>query len=188
MFLNGIICMKLRRTEYIVNSFLLHDDGVFPNNSSLPVIHYKKVFSIPSFFAARAIKKHFAAHGWTNSWKGTIHHVNHYYSTTHLVLGAYRGRAELMLGGDKGIRIWFEEGDVLTIPAGVAHKKLDPTAHMSCIGAYPEGRSVDLMVGARNERPAADRSIELIPLPRKDPVFGADGELMFHWKGYKLTA
>lgn len=180
--------MKIRRTEYFVNSFLLHDDGIFPNNSSLPVIHYKQIFSIPSFFAAQAIKKHFASHGWTKSWKGTVHHVNHYHSKTHLVLGAYHGRAELIIGGNSGTNVWFEAGDVLIIPAGVAHKKLDPKAQISCVAAYPEGREVDLQVGARSERPAADHSIQLVPLPKKDPVFGADGELMFHWKGYRLTA
>lgn len=171
-----------------MNSFLLHDDGIFPNNSSLPVIHYKQVFAIPSFWAARAIKKHFAAHGWTNSWTNSVYDFHHYHSTTHEVLGAYSGRAEIMLGGNSGTRIWFESGDVLVIPAGVAHKRLDPASRLHCVGAYPEGREVDLQIGSKGERPSTDYSIQLVPLPKKDPVFGADGELMFHWKGYRLTA
>lgn len=181
-------CMRIRRTEYFVNSYLLHDDGMFPNNSALPVIHYKSIFRLPTFFAARALRKHFALHGWTNSWKNTVHDFHHYHSTTHEVLGVYEGGAELLVGGDRGTTLWLEEGDVLVIPAGVAHKKTDPKAKILCVGAYPEGREYDMRVGAKTERPDTDHNIQLVPLPKKDPVFGANGELMFHWKGYRQSA
>ena len=181
--------MKIRRTEYFVNSYLLHDDGIFPNNSALPVLHYKNVFAIPTFFAARRMKRHFAAHGWTNSWKSTVYDFHHYHSTTHEVLGAYSGKAELLIGGDDGSIIVLEAGDVLVIPAGVAHKLLHSTKpKLQCVGAYPDGRTVDLQLRAKGERPGVDNAVQSVPLPRKDPVFGVDGELMFQWKGYRRTA
>lgn len=180
--------MKIRRTEYFVNSFLLHDDGTFPNNPNLPVIHYKHIFSVPRFFAARAIRKHFAMHGWINCWTNSVYDFHHYHSMTHEALGAYKGSAELLLGGDGGARIMFEAGDVLVIPAGVAHKRVDSSAHLMCVGAYPEGRQIDLQLGAKSERPATDNAIQMVPLPRKDPVFGANGELLFQWKGYRKSA
>src|ERR1044071_3272108 len=110
--------MKIRRTEYFINTYLLHDDGIFPNNSSLPVIHYKAIFTIPAFFPARSIKKHFTLHGWTNCWSATVFDFHHYHSQTHEVLAAFNGRAEILLGGDNGTTIWLEAGDVLVIPAG----------------------------------------------------------------------
>lgn len=180
--------MRIRRTEYFVNSYLLHDDGIFPNNSSLPVLHYKCILSLPALFPARALRKHFAQHGWTNSWKNSVHEFHHYHSNTHEVLGAYKGRAELLLGGDAGTTVWLEAGDVLVIPAGVAHKRMDPKAEIHCVGAYPEGRNCDMQLGGKSERPDADNAIQMVPLPKKDPVFGANGELMFQWRGYRQTA
>lgn len=182
------LLMKIRRTAYFVNSYLLHDDGIFPNNSALPVIHYKNIFTIPFLFPSRAIKKHFACNGWGNAWKNSVFDFHHYHSTTHEVLGAYKGHAEIQLGGDQGPIIIFEVGDVIVIPAGVAHKRLDPKAMLKCVGAYPDGRRADLQLGAKSERPETDNSIQMVPLPRKDPVFGADGELMFQWRGYQKTA
>ncbi|HTF03342.1 MAG TPA: cupin domain-containing protein [Bacteroidia bacterium] len=179
--------MKIRRTEYFVNSYFRHDDGIFPNNSSLPVLHYKSIVRVPAFFAARSFRKHFAANGWTNSWKGTIYDYHHYHSVTHEVLGCYSGSGEIRIGGEEGPVIIFEAGDVLVIPAGVAHKKVHDSK-LRCIGAYPEGRSFDMQRGEAGERPAADNNIQSVPMPRKDPVFGCDGDLIFHWKGFRKMA
>lgn len=168
--------------------YLIHDDGKFPNNSALPVIHYKALLKIPRWFAARKVKSHFAVNGWINSWKGTIFDFHHYHSTTHEVLAAYSGSAFLMLGGEGGRRIQFGTGDVLVIPAGVAHMKMYSDEHLKVVGAYPEGREFDLLVGQEGERPHADNRIQAVPIPKKDPVFGLDGDLMFQWKGYRKSA
>lgn len=180
--------MKICRTTYQIHTYILNDDGKYPNNASLPVVHYKSLLKMPSWFAARKIKKHFEANGWSNSWKGTIFDFQHYHSTTHEVLAVYSGSAFLLIGGDSGTIIHFETGDILIIPAGVAHMKIDPTQKVRCVGAYPEGRGFDLLSGQEGERPAADNRIQSVPAPRKDPVFGLDGELMFQWKGYRISA
>ncbi len=180
--------MKICRTTYHINTYILHDDGKFPNNAALPVIHYKTLLKMPSWFAARKLKGHFYDNGWNNSWKGTIYDYHHYHSTTHEVLAAYSGSAFLMLGGDSGRQIHFETGDVLIIPAGVAHRKLHKDEKLKVVGAYPEGREYDLLVGQDGERPYADNRIQSVPIPKKDPVFGVNGEMMFQWKGYRKTA
>lgn len=143
---------------------------------------------MPRWFAARKIRNHFEDNGWINSWKGTIFDFHHYHSTTHEVLAAYYGSASIVLGGEKGRVIQFQTGDVLVIPAGVAHMKLNKEEHLKVVGAYPEGREFDLMVGQDGERPDADNRINSIPVPVRDPVFGLNGELMFQWKGYRETA
>lgn len=179
--------MKICRTTYHINSYILHDDGKFPNNPSLPVVHYKSLLKIPTWFAARKIRNHFQLNGWNNSWKGTIYDFQHYHSTTHEVLAAYSGSAFLILGGENGRRIQFETGDVLVIPAGVAHMKIHSDERLLCVGAYPEGHALDLLVGLEGERPDSDNRIHAVPAPKRDPVFGLDGELMFQWKDYRET-
>lgn len=180
--------MKICRTTYHINTYILHDDGKFPNNPSLPVVHYKALLKIPTWFAARKIRNHFADNGWRNSWKGDVFDYQHYHSSTHEVLAAYSGSAFLMLGGENGRRIQLETGDVLVLPAGVAHMKMHKDEHLKVVGAYPEGREFDLLVGQEGERPHADNRIQTVPVPKRDPIFGLDGELMFQWKGYRKSA
>jgi uncharacterized protein YjlB len=180
--------MQICRTTYHINTYILHDDGKFPNNPSLPVVHYKALLKIPKWFAARKIKNHFALNGWTNSWKGSMYDFHHYHSSTHEVLAVYSGSAFIVLGGNNGRRVQLESGDVIVIPAGVAHMKMHADEHMKCVGAYPDGRDYDMLVGHDGERPEADNRIQKVPAPKKDPVFGIDGDLMFQWKGYRKTA
>jgi len=72
-------------------------------------------------------------------------------------------------------------GDVLVIPAGVAHKNLGASADLGVVGAYPRGQSPDMNDGHDGERPRADQNIAQVPLPAADPVFGVDGPLMRQW-------
>jgi uncharacterized protein YjlB len=67
------------------------------------------------------------------------------------------------------------------IPAGVAHKLIEASADFRVIGAYPPGQSPDTKYGKHGERPAADRAIEELPVPEKDPVYGK-GPLTEYWK------
>ncbi len=130
----------------------LRDNGKFPNNF-LPVLLYKGVLYIPSLFPARNVKNLFESNRWSNSWDSGIFTYHHYHSTTHEVLGVYRGETTLLLGGDDGVRVKIEQGDVLVIPAGVAHKNLGEVHDVGCIGAYPNGMDYDMNYGKTGERP-----------------------------------
>ena len=59
------------------------------------------------------------------------------------------------LGGDGGLTTELGKGDVVVIPAGVAHKNLGSSADFACVGAYPDGRSYDMNYGNEDERPAS---------------------------------
>ena len=72
-------------------------------------------------------------------------------------------------------------GDVIIIPAGVAHKNLGSSGDFRCVGAYPPGQDWDMNYGKAGERPAADENIANVPLPVADPVFGFEGPLMKNW-------
>ena len=73
-------------------------------------------------------------------------------------------------------------GDVIVIPAGVAHQNIGASDDFSVVGAYPGGRSWDLLRGLSGERPKADHNIAALPMLDKDPVYGAEGPLRRIWK------
>jgi uncharacterized protein YjlB len=75
----------------------------------------------------------------------------------------------------------LEKGDVLVIPAGVAHKNLDEENDVGVIGAYPDGRDYDMNYGKPAERPQTDENIARVPIPFTDPLQGKNGELTKRW-------
>lgn len=156
------------------HQLVLQDDGRFPN-STLPALLYKDALKIPFLFPATYVTHIFAKNNWTNAWDSGVFEYHHYHSTTHEVLGIYDGKTTLQLGGDDGAAVTVEKGDVLVIPAGVAHKNLGKENDISCIGAYPDGRDYDMNYGRPGERPGTDRNIAALPLPATDPLLGAGG-------------
>ena len=162
--------------------FLLDDDGVFPNNAQLPVVHYEHAFQISNEDdAAKEIEELLQDNNWHNPWRNGIYDYHHYHSTAHEVLICYSGKATVQLGGPSGVMVNFNTGDVLLLPAGTAHRCEKATADFKCIGAYPEGQEFDMNYGKTEERSKAADNIFHVPLPAADPVYGADGPLIFHW-------
>ena len=106
----------------------------------------------------------------------------HYHSTTHEILGVYCGVATLRLGGEHGRNLDVHFGDVIVIPAGVGHQKLDASSDFAVVGAYPDGRDWDLLRGLPGERPKSDHTIASLPIPDYDPIYGANGPLRQIWK------
>ncbi len=162
-------------------TFLLKDDGVFPNNADLPVVVYRGVLTLPVLFPALAVKRLFKKNKWSNAWQAGILTVHHYHSVTHEVLGVYKGEATLQLGGNKGVKIKLQKGDVLIIPAGVAHKNLEEQNSLLCVGAYPRGMDYDMNYGTKGERPQTDKNIKAVKIPTADPVFGAHKGIAANW-------
>jgi uncharacterized protein YjlB len=144
------------------------DDGAFPN-SRLPVLIYRGVLETP---AAAAFEEMFEGNGWSSSWRNGLFSVHHYHSTAHEVLGIYQGRVNARLGGERGTTITLVAGDVIVIPAGVAHKNDGASADFRVVGAYPVGTSPDMQYGKPGERPGTDRNIARVGLPTGDPVRG----------------
>lgn len=157
-----------------IREIVLKDDGRFPN-SKLPALLYKGALKIPFLFPATYVRNLFEKNNWSNAWDFGIFEYHHYHSTTHEVLGIYTGKTTLQLGGDNGVTITLEKGDVLVIPAGVAHKNLGKEDDVGCVGAYPDGREYDMNYGRPGERPRTDDNIAAVPLPATDPISAAGG-------------
>jgi uncharacterized protein YjlB len=151
--------------------FHFKDDGKIPNNK-LPLLLYRKGYTLTGKGDASALLKIFAKHHWTNSWDNGVYSFHHYHSTSHEVLGIYKGSATLHLGGEKGEKVHVEAGDVIIIPAGVGHKNLAASNDFAVVGAYPDGRDWDLLKGEPGERPQADQNIAALPIPDFDPLQG----------------
>ncbi len=173
--------MRLIQKNYTIEEYHFDDDGRFPNNT-LPVLVYKSVLTLPLFFAAQYIKTVFKRNNWLNTWKDTVYDYHHYHSNTHEVLGVFQGRTTLQFGGPKGKKVPVKKGDVILIPAGVAHKNLEPKNEFKCVGAYPNGHDFDLNLGKKSERPEADEHLAKVKKPATDPVFGKKGKLKSYWK------
>lgn len=162
----------------IVQTEVFADDGRFPN-SLYPVIIYRNVLPKYKTGLADEMEALFAENNWTNAWRNGIYNYHHYHSTAHEVLGISRGTVKLHLGGEQGRVVLLEAGDVVVIPAGVAHKNVH-AADLEVVGAYYEGMPWDVLIGDQGDRPAADENIASLPAPELDPVFGNRG-VPDHW-------
>ncbi len=162
----------------------LSDDGTYPNNGLHPLLVYRKVLQLPDENRGKIIAEFFESNGWTNSWEDGILNYHHYHSTAHEVLGVINGSARIQFGGSAGVSLMLEEGDVVIIPAGVAHKNIsEDDSDFRCVGAYPDGQKYDMNMGDPKERPGTDNNIKNLPLPETDPVYGMEGPLLKNWTG-----
>jgi uncharacterized protein YjlB len=160
-------------------TFTFADDGIFPN-SRLPLLLYKAA-TAPREASPEALERLFAANGWPPRWRSGVYPFHHYHSTSHETLGIARGTARLMLGGPRGREVEVAAGDVIVIPAGVAHRRLSASDDFLVVGAYPPGMDWDLLKGEPGDRPRADANIAAVPRPAMDPVSG-EGGLTFAWE------
>jgi uncharacterized protein YjlB len=166
-----------------VIAHLLVDDGTYPNNGKLPLLAYQGALCLGEQDPAAAIEALIRANGWGGSWRNGVYGFHHYHSTAHEVLGVYGGTAEVQLGGEDGVVVSIAVGDVVIIPAGVAHKNLGASRDFRVVGAYPRGQRPDMNYGKAGERPGADENIARVPLPTLDPIYGAHGPLLQQWRG-----
>lgn len=160
---------------------LFADDGRTPNNATLPLVVMRHTAAASSEDPAAWFERTFTSHGWSATWRWTVYPYQHFHSTNHEVLGVFRGDARLMLGGENGAVFDVGVGDVIVIPAGVGHMRVEASDDFQVVGAYPEGKEPDLILPGYDLF-AARRRIAEVPLPGQDPVSGTDGPLMDFWK------
>jgi len=159
----------------------LKDDGVVPNNARLPLLVYQAALKLPVQDGASVIEQLLETNKWGGAWRDGIYPYHHYHSTAHEILAVFGGSATVQLGGERGILQKLNVGDVIIIPAGVAHKRLEESFDFGVVGAYPEGQDWDICYAKAEERPKADRNIASVPLPQADPIYGITGPLMERW-------
>ena len=159
----------------------LQDNGIFPNNRMLPLLVYRNALALPEHDPAVLFERVFDENHWPGAWRNGIFGFHHYHSTAHEVLGVYDGEAEVQFGGDDGITATVSRGDVVIIPAGVAHKNLRSSQKFGVVGAYPQGQRPDTCYGKPRERRRTDQNITALALPLADPVYGAEGPMQRYW-------
>jgi uncharacterized protein YjlB len=171
--------MPAKSDEFTVEMLRFPDDGTVPNNK-LPLVVYRGALKDESG-RANACERMFDRNGWPGAWRNGIYGHHHYHSTAHEVFGIAAGNARVRLGGDNGQTVELRAGDVVVIPAGVAHKRESASPDLLVIGSYPRGQSPD---HCRAEPGAHDKAIGRIarvPLPAADPVTGGAGPLLNCW-------
>jgi uncharacterized protein YjlB len=162
-----------------VSAILLEDNGSIPN-SRLPLLIYRHALNVPVQDPS-SIEQLFRNNNWGGEWRNGIYNYHHYHSTAHEVLAVFAGSATVRFGGERGVTEKLATGDLVIIPAGVAHRNLGSSADFKVVGAYPEGQRWDMCYGRPGERPKADQNIADVPMPSSDPVYGPGGPLLQHW-------
>jgi len=167
-----------------IETIPLKDDGAFPNNANLPLVFMKNAFEPGAGNLVERIEDAFHGNGWVHSWRNGLYPFHHYHSTAHEALGLYSGWVKAQLGGPDGSIVVAKAGDVIVVPAGVAHKNLDQSSDFRVVGAYPQRQFPDMQYGKPGERPKADDNIKKVALPKTDPVSGRTGPLIELWKSF----
>jgi len=166
-----------------VETYRFADDGAVPNSKLSLVVYRGALPEISSDEGDRAssCERMFAAHGWPDAWRNGIYGHHHYHSTAHEVLGIARGSARVRLGGENGQTVELNAGDVVVIPAGVAHKRESASGDLLVIGAYPRGQRPDLCRAGEAEHDRSAGNIARVALPGADPVTGRAEPLLECW-------
>ena len=162
-----------------VETYRFVDDGTVPNNS-LPLVVYRGALE-ESGDRATACERMFDRNGWPGAWRNGIYGHHHYHSTAHEVLGIAAGHARVRLGGESGTTVELRAGDVVVIPAGVAHKRETASPDLLVIGSYPCGQSPDICRAEPRAHDKAQQRIATVPLPAADPVTGSAEPLLACW-------
>jgi uncharacterized protein YjlB len=91
------------------------------------------------------------------------------------------------LGGENGQSVELRAGDVVVIPAGVAHKREAASPDLLVIGSYPQGQNPDHCRAEPGAHDKAQDRIAAVPLPAADPVTGAAEPLLECWRKFPLA-
>ena len=150
-------------------------------NSELPVIVYPGGFPTDKPNLKDRVAKRLQTSGWGNTWVSGIYPYHHYHSNTHEVLVMLSGNCSIQLGGPEGYALNATAGDVIVLPAGTGHACYTQSDYR-VFGAYPGGRSWDLITGA-----AEHREPDNLPVPEQDPL-GERGVLRRAWARVPATA
>lgn len=159
-------------------TFIFADDGAIPN-SRLPMLVYRQ--AVPPDPAA--IEVLFTANHWPAAWRNGVHPFQHFHSNVHEALGVARGRGTVQFGGPGGQVLDLQAGDVVVLPAGVGHCRLEKSADFLIVGAYPDNApGPDQHRGDPAEHDAVVHTIAAVAAPKADPVAGEAGALMRLWR------
>lgn len=155
---------------------LVEPQAGMPNNPHTPLVVYAQALDGSSDLAVE-FGYLFHAHDWPSAWRSGIFDFHHHHSSAHEALGIYRGEITLCFGGDSGLILAAKRGDVIVVPAGVAHKRLHESGNTD---GYPRGQIPDTCDGstAHSDQVTIASASNTV----MDPVHGAASLLQQHWQ------
>jgi uncharacterized protein YjlB len=164
------------------DAFHLPSNDWIPNNPRLPVLVYRRAVPIVGSDPAARFEQLFSQNGWPPHWRDGVYDFHHFHPSTHEVLGFARGRARVILGGPPpvGREVEVEAGDVVVLPAGTAHCKIEASSDFLVVGAYPPNQDTAISRKALSE--AEHEAMLAVDFPESDPLTGAGGPLTRLWK------
>ena len=165
---------NLRVSSYQIPAFKL-----IPNTSiqMKPLLIYHSAFH--SSASASNIESHLSAvKVVTPQWRYTMYSQSHFHSTAHEVLCVVSGKARLCFGGEDNpgrVEAVLEKGDVMVVPAGVAHRLLkDIDGDFNMVGSYPTGKGWDMCYGREGEEEKV-KGIGSLGWFERDAIYGDEG-------------
>jgi uncharacterized protein YjlB len=151
-----------------------------PNNDHLPVLVYHGALKVSGPDPAATFEQAFLHNGWPPQWRNGIYDYHHYHSTAHEVLGVAGGQARVVLGGPGGHELTVNAGDILVLPTGTGHCRLQNSSDFLVVGAYPPDQSWDICRSAPSK--TASERMRTLPFPESDPLTGKAGALTRLWR------
>lgn len=167
----------------MVKPIYLSENEPFPNNA-YPVLYFENVLSevLEEDYTAEEVLKLFELNGYTNGWVNGIMERHHFHSNAHEALACTNGEVRVQLGGPHGEMVTFRKGDVVLLPAGTSHKKLDATENFEIVGAYPTSDPEhDFQYGDTDSYDEIKERISLVDKPETDPVTGSPANIETYW-------
>lgn len=151
-----------------------------PNNDHLPVLIYHGALNPAGPDSVPIFEQLFLRHGWPPQWRNDIYEFHHYHSTAHEVLGIVAGQGRVVIGGPGGHEMVLIAGDVVVLPTGTGHCRLQASPDFLVAGAYPPLQSWDICRSAPS--PEERDRMRTLPFPDSDPLTGAAGPLTKLWR------
>jgi uncharacterized protein YjlB len=146
-----------------------------PNHPRFPVLLYRE--AEPG--GAAPLEALLVRNGWPPQWRNGIYGFDHYHTCGHEALGVASGWARVLLGGPQGREVEIGPGDVVVLPAGTGHRRLEASDDFLVVGAYPPGQYADICRVVPDA--AALARIATLPAPETDPV-GAEHGVTVLWR------
>jgi uncharacterized protein YjlB len=173
--------MLIAINDVQLEHFTIAPSPTAPNNPHCPLLVYQQVLTSSCDDRATAFEQLFNLNQWPSVWRNGVFDFHHYHSCAHEVLGIYEGEVTVCFGGAGGRELHARAGDVIVVPAGVSHKRIQATTSLGIVGAYPAGQTPDTCQTLAGNRQRHAAVVARVPHPAFDPLYGSNGPLTHYW-------